>query len=71
MNTIKIQKLTEQVNSLNTFHLRCLWTDTILSCSGYSLSGETSALIKREIHEIVDRQIEMLEVEIKKEVENG
>lgn len=67
MDTTKIQKLSRQVCSLDTFHKRCLWGDAVLSISGHSLDEETSALIKREIHEVIDKQIEMLEAEIRKE----
>jgi len=71
MNVSKIQKLSKQICSLDTFHKRCLWSDVVLSISGHSLDGETSDLIKRKIHEIIDKQIERLKAEIKKEATNG
>lgn len=71
MNTQKVEKLSGQVNSLDSFHKRCLWSDIVLSIDGYSLDQETSGLIKREIHEVIDKQIETLEAEIKKEVTSG
>lgn len=71
MNAVRIQKLSEQVNSLDVFHKRCLWLEAILSVNGHSLDEETSALIKREIYEVIDKQIEILEAEIKEEATNG
>lgn len=67
MNSNKIEKLSKQINSLDIFHKRCLWSDVEISISGHSLDAETSELIKRRIHEVIDRQIEMLEEEIRAE----
>lgn len=68
MNTRRIEKLSTQVNSLDSFHKRCLWADVVFSIDGYSLDTETTALIKVRVHEVVDKVIEVLETEIKKEI---
>jgi len=71
MNAVKIEKLSGQINSLDTFHKRCLWSEVKLSIDGFTLDTGTSTLIKQEIHEVIDKRIEMLEAEIRKEIANG
>lgn len=67
MDTTKIEKLSNQINSLDSFHKRCLWSSVTLSIDSYALDEETSALIKQEIHEVIDKKIEALEAEVKRE----